>query len=344
MLTRFDIMNWGLPKQIINDRDRKFISDFWNTFFKSLEIKLLYSTAYHPQTDDQSKRINQTVEIAFKYHLVTLNDLKVWSDVLSAIQRGFNNSVFATDRIFNECVYGFILITSFSFLQFGSVFSSMKWTRQEIFDVIAFFQLVSKFHYDKKHQSIQLAEKSWALLRFHRKYNISFIKQLDKKLFQQFVGPFKIFQKIDNLAYKLEIFHHWRIHLVFIIVQLKSVFVFESDFYERQKIRLFFVHVDEDTNLVKNFVMKKIIDTRQSTREKEYLIRWKKYGSEKNAWRNFFEMKNVLNLIRKYEEKTIMTDFIFRRFRVRKINTIVIRIDAIFVSVRKRDRPKKTPQ
>ncbi|GKD68132.1 reverse transcriptase, partial [Tanacetum coccineum] len=41
----------GLPKTIVSDRDKVFMSLFWQSLFKMLQVKLKLSTAYHPQTD-----------------------------------------------------------------------------------------------------------------------------------------------------------------------------------------------------------------------------------------------------------------------------------------------------
>jgi hypothetical protein len=42
---------YGMPKEIVSDRDTKFTSNFWKSLMVGLETKLLFSTAYHPQTD-----------------------------------------------------------------------------------------------------------------------------------------------------------------------------------------------------------------------------------------------------------------------------------------------------
>jgi hypothetical protein len=52
----------GLPLVIINDRDRIFTSQLWQDLFKSIKVKLKFSSAYHPQTDGQSERVNQCLE------------------------------------------------------------------------------------------------------------------------------------------------------------------------------------------------------------------------------------------------------------------------------------------
>eukprot|EP00253_Pinus_taeda_P033850 PITA_33850 len=49
----------GLPKTIISSHDVKFTSVFWKTLFEELGTQLNFNTAYHPQTDEQTERVNQ---------------------------------------------------------------------------------------------------------------------------------------------------------------------------------------------------------------------------------------------------------------------------------------------
>ncbi|KAI3272225.1 hypothetical protein DTO003C3_10361 [Penicillium roqueforti] len=56
--------NWGIPTVIISDRDPKFTQGLWKALFDLIYTKLFFTTAYHPQTDGQSERTNQTAEVA----------------------------------------------------------------------------------------------------------------------------------------------------------------------------------------------------------------------------------------------------------------------------------------
>ena len=84
-LARLDLVDWDLPRELITDRDPKFLSKFWTSLFEKLGVKLLYSTAYHPQTDGSSERTNQTVEIALHFFVHALVDPSEWPQVLPHI-------------------------------------------------------------------------------------------------------------------------------------------------------------------------------------------------------------------------------------------------------------------
>ncbi|SLM38757.1 reverse partial [Lasallia pustulata] len=63
LLNGLQAADWGLPRQILLDRDPKFLSELWTGLFTHLGVKLLLSTAWHPQTDGASEQTNQTAII-----------------------------------------------------------------------------------------------------------------------------------------------------------------------------------------------------------------------------------------------------------------------------------------
>jgi len=52
----------GLPKSIVSDRGEQFVRGVWSFIYKIIRIKQRLSTAYHPETDGQTERINQVIE------------------------------------------------------------------------------------------------------------------------------------------------------------------------------------------------------------------------------------------------------------------------------------------
>jgi len=52
----------GMPVQIISDRDPIFTSQFWRELFRLAQVSLSMSSAYHPQSDGQTERVNQCLE------------------------------------------------------------------------------------------------------------------------------------------------------------------------------------------------------------------------------------------------------------------------------------------
>ena len=56
----------GIPKTIISDRGSQFVARFWEQLHAALGTQLIRSSAYHPQTDGQTERINHILKICFE--------------------------------------------------------------------------------------------------------------------------------------------------------------------------------------------------------------------------------------------------------------------------------------
>jgi hypothetical protein len=52
----------GVPADIISDRGKLFVLKFWTSLCHLLDIRCNHSTAYHPEMDGQTERVNQILE------------------------------------------------------------------------------------------------------------------------------------------------------------------------------------------------------------------------------------------------------------------------------------------
>jgi transposase InsO family protein len=52
----------GVPKKIVSNRGTHFTSKFWEKLHESMDTKLNFSSAYHPQTNGKTERVNQILE------------------------------------------------------------------------------------------------------------------------------------------------------------------------------------------------------------------------------------------------------------------------------------------
>ena len=91
------IRDHGIPRSITSDRDKLFTSNYWRTLVASIGTKLRMSTAYHPQTDGQTERTNQTMETYLRHYVNQKQDN--WVSLLPMAQLAYNDKESATTRL-----------------------------------------------------------------------------------------------------------------------------------------------------------------------------------------------------------------------------------------------------
>ena len=89
LFLRYIFQYHGLPDNIISDRDPKFTSHFWKSLHEILGIKLLMSTAEHPQTDGQSEA---TVKIIQKLIRPFAFQDQDWETLLPSLEFAYNDT------------------------------------------------------------------------------------------------------------------------------------------------------------------------------------------------------------------------------------------------------------
>ncbi|GJY70172.1 reverse transcriptase domain-containing protein [Tanacetum coccineum] len=169
----------GVPTSIISDRDGRFTSRFWQTMQKALGTRLDMSTAYHPQTDGQSKRTIQTLEDMLRACVIDFGGS--WNIHLPLAEFSYNNSYHSSIRCAPfEALYG------------RKCRSPILWA--EIGDS----KLIGPEMVQEKTDKVVVIRdrlKAARDLRFGKK----------GKLAPRFVGPFEILERIGSVAYRLRL-------------------------------------------------------------------------------------------------------------------------------------------
>jgi transposase InsO family protein len=80
----------GVPKKIVSDKGTQFTSRFWERLHETLDTQLRFSSAYHPQTDDQTERVNQILEDMLR--ACALQYGSSWDKILPYAEFSYNNS------------------------------------------------------------------------------------------------------------------------------------------------------------------------------------------------------------------------------------------------------------
>ncbi|GJP65689.1 hypothetical protein CLOP_g22557, partial [Closterium sp. NIES-67] len=90
LFVRYIISQHGIPTTLISDRDPKFTSKFWKELMSLLGTKLAMSSAYHPQTDGQTERLNQIVEQLLR--AACKDEISKWDLHLPVLEFAYNNT------------------------------------------------------------------------------------------------------------------------------------------------------------------------------------------------------------------------------------------------------------
>ncbi|CAN6679304.1 unnamed protein product [Malus baccata var. baccata] len=217
----------GVPVDIFSDRDPRFTSKFWVAFQESLGTRLLYSTAYHPQTDGQSEKTIQTLEDMLRYSVLQFND--GWHDCLDLMEFAYNNNFHSS-----------IGMSPFGALYGKSCHTPLCWS--EVGERV----LVGPEIVEETTQNIQAIrsnlkaaeDRQKSLADRHatdRMYNIGdwvFLKLLPwkgilwfgkkGKLSPRYIGPYIITKRVSEVTYRLELPPELsRVHDVFHVSMLR---------------------------------------------------------------------------------------------------------------------------
>ncbi|GJW86836.1 putative reverse transcriptase domain-containing protein [Tanacetum coccineum] len=223
----------GIPVSIICDRDPRFASNFWRSLQNALGTSLDMSTAYHPQTDGQSERTIQTLEDMLRAYAIDFG--KGWVNQLPLVEFSYNNSYHASIKAAPfEALYGRKCRSPVCWTEVGEAQilgpELIQETTEKIVQIKQRMQAArdrQKSYADLKRKPMEFQVGDKVMLKVSPwKGVVRFGKR--GKLNPRYVGPFKVLEKVGEVAYKLELPEELsRVHNTFHVSNLKKCYADE---------------------------------------------------------------------------------------------------------------------
>ncbi|SNX82233.1 uncharacterized protein MEPE_00939 [Melanopsichium pennsylvanicum] len=214
-LQRYVFSYFGLPDTIVSDRGTTFVASVWTELLRALRIKGSYSSAYHPQTNGQTERANQTLELFLRFY--TAYDHSDWATLLPTAQLALNQRPSATTTIAPA-------IACFTFAPrahpsippaTSNVPSADKVRVCQ--DAIAKANLAVAKWFNRRRSDVSFRRGDLVLLRTKHLRS----DRPSHKLSNPLAGPFKVDEVISDRAYRLLLPPSWKVHPVFHVQMLE---------------------------------------------------------------------------------------------------------------------------
>jgi transposase InsO family protein len=217
----------SMPLSIISDRDRIFTSSFWRELFRLTGTKLRLSSSYHPQTDSQTERVNQSLEAFLRCFAQACP--RRWAQWLSLAEYWYNTNWHSAlnkspfEILYNHPPRHFGLVPAdacpVTDLQvwLDERNTILELLRQQLLRV----QQKMKASADKKRSFREFAVDDLVFLKLQPYIQNSVVLRSNQKLAYKYYGPYRVLARVGKVAYRLDLPEASCIHPVIHVSQLK---------------------------------------------------------------------------------------------------------------------------
>jgi hypothetical protein len=218
---------FGLSNEIISNRDLRFAAHAFQELLKVLNIKSNLTTAYHPQSDKATERVNQEIEAYLSIYCTSHPE--DWLHSLSTLEFTHNNRRHA-EQVHSpfKLIQGDNPISvpiTFSHTKCPTIEEKMKRMINNREEALAAHELPRTRIANRKQSKFVLFKKDQKVWLDTRNLKMSHHKKIAPKR----EGPFEINEVLGPVTYRLKLPESWKIHNVFHAALLRPDF--ENEVY-----------------------------------------------------------------------------------------------------------------
>lgn len=200
-----------LPSSIVSDRDSKFMSKWWRELHKILGTRLLMSTSFHPQTDEQTEQANCSVDQIFR--TVVQHNQKDWVNCIDLTEFAINASVLETTKYAPFELNGGYMPSMIKELRADNVIpkgiksfaETALYNLADAHDAIIEAQVFQAYYANKRRAPKAILIAKGDLVHLLTK-NLNLPKGRAAKLCPKFIGPYKVLKARPEVStYQLEL-------------------------------------------------------------------------------------------------------------------------------------------